>query len=135
MLICGPAVRPKSILKSIDDLWQGKYGLGFTKLVVIRHGLRAGVSYLCKYLTKQMRRIYRYKRIFSASKGALAPMSKPKFLKSEVYFGEVSSDNDGKPVIRERVLDVEDLVGGERPLEVALNCFYNECKMQFLERG
>ena len=75
ILLCGKAIQPKILKEYIDDLWCKKYGMGYTWIEVIRHGLKAGVSYLTKYLTKAAtsgNRIARGKRLFTASAGALA---------------------------------------------------------------
>lgn len=49
--------------------------MGYTWIEVIKHGLRAGVKYITKYLTKAAtdgNRFARGKRLFTASSGALA---------------------------------------------------------------
>jgi len=75
ILLCGRAIKSKLVKKYIDELWCEKYGMGYTWIEVIKHGLKAGVSYLTKYLTKaatEGNRFARGKRLFTASVGALA---------------------------------------------------------------
>lgn len=75
ILLCGRAIKSKLVKDYIDQLWCKKYGMGYTWIEVIKHGLKAGVSYLSKYLTKaatECNRFARGKRLFTASKGALA---------------------------------------------------------------
>lgn len=75
ILLCGQAIKSKLVKQYIDELWCEKYGMGYTWIEVIKHGLRAGVSYITKYLTKaatEGNRFARGKRLFTASAGALA---------------------------------------------------------------
>ena len=74
ILLCGQAIKSKLVKEYIDELWCRKYGMGYTWIEVIKHGLRAGVSYITKYLTKAAQsgtRFARGKRLFTASVGAL----------------------------------------------------------------
>ena len=115
ILLSGRSVMPQTILEAIEKLWRYKYGLGFVKLVVIRKGFRAGIKYITKYLVKDLdnstpgiQSMGRYKRIFSASKGALMRMETKSidWLAHEMKVGYVGSNSDGKTRVYEQDLIV-----------------------------
>lgn len=77
VLFVGPGIRPKSFKDTLERLWCDLYGMGFVKVNIIR-GFEHGIRYLTKYLTKGLEPIKKYQRIFSSSRGALAPVIKGK---------------------------------------------------------
>jgi len=102
VLLAGNNVVPKSILASIESLWCTRYGMGFVKLNTPKRndGKRQGfkdaghaVRYMLKYITKDQKSVGRYKRIFSASKGALLKREKKEWDMLKFQMGFVGDDD------------------------------------------
>lgn len=94
VLLLGQSVVPKRILLTIRNLWTYEYGLGGVDLKVSRKftDLRHSINYILKYITKETWPFAKRKRIFTASKGALAKMKKNKWNRVEVYLGCVDHE-------------------------------------------
>lgn len=100
ILLVGNAVIPKSILRSIENLWCERYGMGFVKLNTPKektgkdyfNDAKHAINYMLKYITKDMMSAGRYKRVFSASRGSLVRLEKRKWEKMEIYMGKVDDN-------------------------------------------
>jgi hypothetical protein len=124
VLLSGKAIAHKGVKEEIESLWRDKYGMGFCWIVLIKNGFRAGIKYITKYLVKDFEMdgqsiisMGRYKRIFTASKGALVTIHKDKknWIDSSVVVGYVGDDERGNTQIFERDLFQEDdLQGSDR---------------------
>ncbi len=72
VLMAGNAIIPKEILNSIEKLWRKTYGMGFVRINCIKfRNKKHAISYMLKYITKDIRKVGRWKRIFSASHNSL----------------------------------------------------------------
>ena len=94
ILIVGHAIAEKEVLAHIRDLWCGKYEMGNIDLQVLKKGLRGGVKYVMKYLTKCMEPIAPKKRIFTASRGALLSIKKPfrEYIEKGFFLGQLDEE-------------------------------------------
>jgi len=92
VLLVGNNIIPKSFLQSIESLWRSLYGLGFVKLnaVIFQDAVHA-IRYMLKYVTKEIKTIGFSKRLFSSSRGAMAPTVKTSWNQVHVYQGIHSS--------------------------------------------
>ena len=106
VVLVGDAISRKEILRDIERLWRFKYGMGFVKLNVVTNSLEHAIRYIMKYLSKNPVSMGKHKRIFTASRGALAPVTKSVWLKKEFYYGMVRADDLGKPEVIEYEVDV-----------------------------
>lgn len=77
MLVLGRVVANRAILRVVRNLWVHKYGLGNVDIQAIRKGLRAGVKYVMKYLTKEQMVMPKGTRRYGSTQGLLASDSKP----------------------------------------------------------
>jgi hypothetical protein len=75
VLFISPTITGKGFYRHVENMWRVNYGMGFIKAKVVNN-VEHGVNYMCKYLTKSLRSIKKYQRIFSSSRGSLAPMKK-----------------------------------------------------------
>jgi len=91
VLLVGDNIAPKAILSDIEHYWRDLYKMGFVKInkVSFKDGGHA-LNYILKYITKDVRGFGRYKRIFSASNGALARVEKTKWDFCKVEMGRVN---------------------------------------------
>lgn len=91
VLLVGDNIAPREILDDIEYFWRDTYRMGFVKLnkVSFKDGGHA-LNYILKYITKDVRGFGRYKRIFSASRGALARVEKTKWDSSRVVMGRAN---------------------------------------------
>ena len=93
VLLAGNAVIPKDILDSIEDKWVGIYGMGFVRINCIKfRDKKHAVRYMLKYITKDIKKPGKRKRIFTASRHALLKVDKPNWLAVEVYIGKVNDN-------------------------------------------
>lgn len=129
VLLSGTAIARKEIKEEIEELWRYKYGMGFCWIVLIKKGFRAGIKYITKYLVKDLKNnepennyghiqsMGKYKRIFTASKGALVKVEKKKtdWLENKITLGYVGNNKAGQTEIFERDLFLEnDFSGADR---------------------
>ena len=90
ILFAGDAIVPKHILDSIENLWRGIYGMGFVKINCIKfRDKKHAVRYMLKYITKDIQKVGKWKRIFSASRGSLAKVVKVDWLAINLHIGSV----------------------------------------------
>jgi len=120
--LSGSAIAHKKIKEEIESLWCKRYGMGFVWVVLIKKGFRAGIKYITKYLVKDLndnepennyghiKSMGKYKRLFTASKGALMKIEKKKtdWLETKITLGYVGDNENGETVIIERDLFLED---------------------------
>jgi len=107
LLLVGKAIVPKSFRGSLEKLWQ-KYGMGFVKVNTIKdktgrsiqyfNDVKHAVNYMLKYLTKDITKPGRYKRIFSCSQETLLKIEKKEWEVMQIIFG--SFDDQGNIVER-----------------------------------
>ena len=78
VLLAGPGIRRKEVLRDIVRLWGERYGFGFVKMNALKSGtsIEKAISYCLKYLFKEPMTLPKRKRLFTASQGALAPAEK-----------------------------------------------------------
>lgn len=121
VLLSGSAIAHKEVKEEIERLWCDRYGMGFAWIVLIKNGFRAGIKYITKYLVKDLnndasdnyghiKSIGKYKRLFTASKGALMKVEKKNtdWLETKITLGYVGDNENGETVIMERDLFLED---------------------------
>ena len=122
VLLSGNAISGKNIKEEIEELWRYKYGMGFCWIVLIKKGFRAGIKYITKYLVKDLKNnepennyghiqsMGKYKRIFTASKGALVKIDNKDtdWLQSKITLGFVGDNVNGETQIFERDLFIDD---------------------------
>jgi len=90
VLFAGDAIIPKGILTAIEKLWCEKYEFGFVKINCIKFkNKKHAVSYMLKYITKNVKKVAKYKRIFTASRDALLKLVKPEWLIMNLFMGKV----------------------------------------------
>jgi len=88
ILLAGKNIVPKSFLNHCKKLWSDTYGMGFIKLNSIPFtSQKHAISYMLKYITKDITKPGRKKRIFTASRGALVKTEKKQWKKITVYMG------------------------------------------------
>lgn len=75
VLFVGPQITGKGFYRHIENVWRSNYQMGFVWVKTV-YNVEHGVNYMCKYLTKSLEPIKQYQRLFSASRGALAPSIK-----------------------------------------------------------
>jgi len=112
ILLKGEAIAPKGILDFIRRLWCKKYQMGNCDIQVMKHGLKGGVNYILKYMTKEMAPIMRGARIFSASHGALQRKERRwEWYASDIKigFGWVQADSMGNAISNEIDIDITGL--------------------------
>jgi len=121
VLMVGRAIVDIDFLRYIEKLWSS-YGLGFVQGMVIRHGIKAAVTYLCKYITKNTKPVGQNKRIFTASRGALQRIQKEKkdWIAQELFAGFVGDGPDGHTITIEKYID-------------SVNLSQDECEFQLRE--
>lgn len=91
VLLAGNAIIPKTVLESIEKLWRDKYAMGFVRLNCMKfRNKKHAISYMLKYITKDIQKVGRWKRIFSASQHSLAKIDKTDWLMVQVYIGKVN---------------------------------------------
>lgn len=90
VLLVGDNIAPKSLLPSIQALWCTKYGLGYVKLNKVDfNSAKHAINYMLKYITKDIKKVAPYKRIFTASVGAMLKTIKTEWQKIRVHMGFV----------------------------------------------
>lgn len=78
ILLAGRVIVPKSILNEFRRAWTEYYGMGNIDIQKNSSGtIKELVRYILKYLTKTNITLPKGKRLFTASRGALAPLKKP----------------------------------------------------------
>jgi hypothetical protein len=104
VLFVSPAIHSKGFGSHIESLWSKRYKMGFIKPKLIR-GLEHGIYYITKYLTKGIKSIKKYQRIFSTGRNTLEMKKKKltKWIKRNMVFGMV--DESGH--IYEKTFDDE----------------------------
>lgn len=87
VLLAGEGIRRKEILLEIVKLWNGLYGLGFIKINALKHitSIEKAVKYVLKYLFKEPMKLEARKRLYAASKNALAKNQKKTTWSSVVF--------------------------------------------------
>ncbi|CCK81150.1 rolling circle replication-associated protein [Desulfobacula toluolica] len=101
ILFAGNAIIPKGILASIENLWRSKYGMGFVRINCVKfRDKKHAIRYMLKYITKDIQKIGKWKRIFSASRGSLVKIFKNDWLAVNVHVGHVTDKG-----IEEMILD------------------------------
>jgi hypothetical protein len=105
ILFAGDAIIPKEILDSIEKLWRFRYGMGFVKINCVKFkNKKHAISYMLKYITKDIQKVGKWKRIFSASRNALARIIKTEWLMVKVNIGKVTDTG-----IKEMTIDESEL--------------------------
>lgn len=94
VLLVGAAVIPKRILGAARALWWIKYALGSVHIRAKKpfENLQHAVNYTLKYITKRIRSIGKYKRVFTASRFALERVRRHVWSRIEVFLGCVDLD-------------------------------------------
>ena len=93
VLLAGNAIIPKDILDSIENKWVGIYGMGYVRINCIKfRDKKHAVRYMLKYITKDIKKPGKRKRIFTTSRHALLKVDKPNWLAVEVYIGRVDDN-------------------------------------------
>ena len=94
ILMVGAAVIPKRILGAARALWWRKYNLGSVHIRAKKpfETLRHAINYTLKYITKRIRPIGKYKRVFTASRFALECVRRHVWSRIEVFLGCVDLD-------------------------------------------
>lgn len=88
VLFAGNSIIPKGFLDRVTLLWRHKYSLGFVKVNNVKFSdANHAINYLLKYLTKDIKSVGKYKRIFSASKGSLQKKGQKQWVNSTVIYG------------------------------------------------
>jgi hypothetical protein len=96
ILFAGDNIAPISFLESATKLWCELYGLGFIRINCKRfNDKKHAINYLLKYITKDIKPLAKYKRIFSASHGALVRVVKPVWQEMLSYVGPGCKDFPG----------------------------------------
>ena len=73
VMLNGDAIAPKRVLGFIRRLWRDHYGLGNIDIQTMRGGIKAGITYCLKYITKGMKPIVQGGKLYTASRNALLP--------------------------------------------------------------
>lgn len=138
VLFIGDAVIPKSFLETMSKLWS-KYGLGFVQLAAIKDkngkpirnfkDVKHAVNYLLKYMTKDVKKAGRYRRVFSCSQKTLLPLSKKDWKDMKIIMGVV--DDVGKDFIEEVVYDSDEK--GNPAYEFEAGVFGSEAELREAE--
>ena len=101
VLLAGNAIIPKQILEAIEKLWRERYEMGFVKINCVKFkNKKHAISYMLKYITKDIQKVGKWKRIFSASQNSLARIIKTDWLYVQVHIGRVTDKG-----IQEETLD------------------------------
>lgn len=89
ILLVGKNVIPKKILDTIRHFWSTVYLMGFVKIrwKPFENRIHA-IRYMLKYITKDIKKIGHYKRLFTASRGALAETRKGSLKSVVVEMGQ-----------------------------------------------
>ena len=113
VLLVGRSVVPKSFRGSLEKLWT-KYGMGFVKVNTIKdktgrsikyfNDVKHAVNYMLKYLTKDITKPGRYKRIFSCSQETLLKIDKKEWEIMKIIYG--SFDDQGN-IVEQLIEDYE----------------------------
>jgi len=106
VVMVGQAIAKKEILQEIEELWRYRYGMGFVRLNIVTRSIEHAIRYITKYLTKGMVSMGKKKRVFTASKGGLAPREKREWLETRVFIGAAKTGTDGETVIEEYEVDM-----------------------------
>lgn len=140
VLFVGEAVVHKSFLSVMSGLWK-KYGLGFVKLSVIRdkrgkkvanfHGAQHAINYMLKYITKDIKKAGRYKRVFSCSRNTLLPKIKKEWESMKIIMGTI--EDEGKCFVEEVVYDSD--IHGNPAHEFEVGCFGSRRELENYERS
>lgn len=106
VMIVGETIVPKAILGHIEHFWRDVNGMGFVRLNCIdfKDGKHA-TNYMLKYITKNIQKVGKGKRIFTASVGALIKRIKSEWASVLVYLGPL--DPTTEPGV---VYDFEDRI-------------------------
>jgi len=121
VLFAGNAIIPKSILNSIEKLWQKKYGLGHVKVNCVKfRNKKHAVNYMLKYITKDIQQVGKYKRIFTASRHSLTKIIKKEWLMVKVKIGRVTDQG-----IKEISIDESTLIEAAKKPSFCLEEFFN----------
>jgi len=99
VLLIGDNIAHRSIKDEIESLWRGRYGMGFIWMTASSKKISSfnhAINYATKYLTKGMKSIKKYSRIFSSSRGALMKKKKGdnELLFGRLMFGTVDDDGN-----------------------------------------
>lgn len=90
VMLVGETIVPKSIQDHIRHYWQDQNGMGFIRLNCIdfKDGKHA-TNYMLKYITKNIQKVGKGKRIFTASVGALVKRIRREWSSVLVYLGSL----------------------------------------------
>lgn len=139
VLFVGDAIIPKDFLTVMSSLWE-KYGLGFVKLSTIRNkngkpvknfsDTKHAINYLLKYMTKDVKKAGRYKRVFSCSQNTLMRLEKKDWRKMKIIMGVV--DDVGQGFVEEVVYDSD--IHGNPAYEFENGLFGSEAELEASNR-
>jgi len=88
ILFAGDNIAPMQFLDAARKLWCDTYNMGFIRINCKKFkNKKHAINYLLKYITKDMKPIAKYKRIFTASLGALVRVTKPIWQEMRSYIG------------------------------------------------
>ncbi|MCK5312478.1 MAG: hypothetical protein KAJ62_10225 [Desulfobacteraceae bacterium] len=140
ILFAGNAIIPKRILKSIEKLWCHKYGMGYVKINCVKFkNKKHAISYMLKYITKDIQKVGKWKRIFSASQNALVKIIKKDWLAIQVYIGAVNDTGIQETLLYNHGLTKEDIIQTQKqappsskiPLEVMNRMLFQQLEKAY----
>jgi hypothetical protein len=96
VMLVGETIVPKQILEHIRHYWCEQNGMGFIRINAIdfKDGKHA-TNYMLKYITKNIQKVGKGKRIFTASVGALLKRIKQDWAEMMVYLGPIDPTSEG----------------------------------------
>lgn len=95
VMLVGKTIVPKEIHEHIRHFWCDVNGMGFIRLNCIdfKDGKHA-TNYMLKYITKNIQKVGKGKRVFTASVGALVKLIKPEWQSVMVYLGSLDPSTE-----------------------------------------
>jgi hypothetical protein len=113
VLFAGSAIVPVGLLFDIKWSWENQSHMGFVKLnsklkKTGFNNVKHAINYMLKYITKEIIKIGKNKRIFTCSRGALLKVDKLQYRSMLVYLGSVYPNDCS--VDNFRVIDFSDQI-------------------------
>jgi hypothetical protein len=93
VMLVGNNIIPKSILESVENLWRSKYCMGFVRINAVKfNNNKHAINYMLKYITKDIVKPGKYKRIFTASRNSLLKKHNMEWSRMKLCIGR-TTDN------------------------------------------